>query len=47
LDGEEDAEFIVAKSIKDGVIDAVLDHDGGYMRSKVRKRAWIFCDLCL
>ncbi|CAM0135598.1 26S proteasome non-ATPase regulatory subunit [Umbelopsis sp. WA50703] len=34
LDGEEDAEFIVAKSIKDGVIDAVLDHDGGYMRSK-------------
>src|ERR1700730_5775033 len=29
LDGEEDAEFIVAKSIKDGVIDAVLDHDGG------------------
>ena len=47
LDGEEDAEFIVAKSIKDGVIDAVLDHDGGYMRSKVRKGAWIFCHLCL
>ncbi|OZJ06983.1 hypothetical protein BZG36_00260 [Bifiguratus adelaidae] len=33
LDSEEDAEFIVAKAIRDGVIDATLDHDRGFMKS--------------
>ena len=36
LDSEEDAEYIVAKSIHDGVIDAVIDHENGHVRSKVR-----------
>jgi len=30
----EDCEFVVAKAIHDGVIDAVIDHDGGFVRSK-------------
>jgi len=30
----EDAEFIVAKAIRDGVIDATIDHTGGYMQSR-------------
>ncbi|KAJ3330630.1 26S proteasome non-ATPase regulatory subunit [Blyttiomyces sp. JEL0837] len=34
LDSEEDAEYIVAKAIRDGVIDAVIDHTHGYMKSK-------------
>ncbi|KAI9208103.1 proteasome regulatory subunit C-terminal-domain-containing protein [Polychytrium aggregatum] len=34
LDSEEDAEYIVAKAIRDGVIDASLDHEKGYMKSK-------------
>ncbi|KAL0076148.1 proteasome regulatory subunit C-terminal-domain-containing protein [Phycomyces blakesleeanus] len=34
LDSEEDAEFIVAKAIRDGVIDATLDHSRGFMKSK-------------
>ncbi|KAF9580855.1 26S proteasome non-ATPase regulatory subunit [Lunasporangiospora selenospora] len=34
LDSEEDAEYIVAKAIRDGVIDATLDHEKGFMRSK-------------
>ncbi|KAH7050394.1 proteasome regulatory subunit C-terminal-domain-containing protein [Linnemannia elongata] len=34
LDSEEDAEYIVAKSIRDGVIDATIDHEKGFMRSK-------------
>ncbi|KAI8070547.1 proteasome regulatory subunit C-terminal-domain-containing protein [Gilbertella persicaria] len=34
LDSEEDAEFIVAKAIRDGVIDATLDHAKGFMKSK-------------
>ncbi|KAI9310501.1 proteasome regulatory subunit C-terminal-domain-containing protein [Dichotomocladium elegans] len=34
LDSEEDAEFIVSKAIRDGVIDATLDHNGGFMKSK-------------
>lgn len=37
LDSEEDAEFIVSKAIRDGVIDATLDHNGGFMKSKVNK----------
>jgi 26S proteasome regulatory subunit N3 len=34
LDSEESAEYIVAKAIRDGVIEATLDHEGGYMKSK-------------
>ncbi|CAG8452911.1 4389_t:CDS:10 [Paraglomus occultum] len=34
LDSEEDAEYIVAKAIRDGVIDATIDHEHGYMKSK-------------
>ena len=37
LDSEEDAEFIVSKAIRDGVIDATLDHNGGFMKSKVSR----------
>ena len=34
LDSPEDAEFIVAKAIRDGVIEAELDHQSGTMRSR-------------
>ncbi|CAG8722189.1 40744_t:CDS:10 [Gigaspora margarita] len=34
LDSEEDAEYIVAKAIRDGVIDAIIDHEKGFMKSK-------------
>jgi 26S proteasome regulatory subunit N3 len=34
LDNIEDAEFIVAKAIRDGVIHAVINHEGGYVQSK-------------
>jgi 26S proteasome regulatory subunit N3 len=34
LDSPEDAEFIVAKAIRDGVIEAILDHENGWMKSK-------------
>ncbi|KAL8854031.1 MAG: hypothetical protein Q9221_001154 [Calogaya cf. arnoldii] len=34
LDSEESAEYIVAKSIRDGVIEASLDHEGAFMKSK-------------
>jgi hypothetical protein len=34
LDSEEDTEYIVAKAIRDGVIDAEVDHAGGFMKSK-------------
>ncbi|KAJ3413077.1 26S proteasome non-ATPase regulatory subunit [Chytridiales sp. JEL 0842] len=34
LDSEEDAEYIVSKAIRDGVIDAIVDHEHGYMKSK-------------
>jgi len=34
LDSPEDAEFIVAKAIRDGVIEAELDHEHGIMQSK-------------
>ncbi|WRT66189.1 uncharacterized protein IL334_003142 [Kwoniella shivajii] len=37
LDSEEDTEYIVAKAIKDGVIDATIDHKGGFMESKIQK----------
>ena len=34
LDSEESAEYIVAKAIRDGVIEATLDHEQGFMKSK-------------
>ena len=34
LDSAEDAEFIVSKAIRDGVIEATLDPEKNYMRSK-------------
>ncbi len=34
LESEESAEYIVAKAIRDGVIEATLDHEAGYMKSK-------------
>ncbi len=34
LDSEEEAEYMVAKAIRDGVIEAALDHEKGYMKSR-------------
>jgi 26S proteasome regulatory subunit N3 len=34
LDSEESAEYIVAKAIRDGVIEATIDHEKGYMQTK-------------
>ncbi|KAL8909279.1 MAG: hypothetical protein Q9207_000289 [Kuettlingeria erythrocarpa] len=34
LDSEESAEYIVGKSIRDGVIEASLDHERAFMKSK-------------
>ncbi|VVT57282.1 uncharacterized protein SAPINGB_P005638 [Magnusiomyces paraingens] len=33
LDSEESTEHIIAKAIRDGVIDATIDHEHGYMQS--------------
>ncbi|GAO48171.1 hypothetical protein G7K_2351-t1 [Saitoella complicata NRRL Y-17804] len=33
LDSEESAEYIVAKAIRDGVIEATINHEKGYMQS--------------
>merc|ERR1719500_2006657 len=37
LDSPEDAEFIVAKAIRDGVIDGVIDHQAGTITSNNKK----------
>lgn len=34
LDSPQSAEFVCAKAIRDGVIDAVIDHNKGWMQSK-------------
>ncbi|ODV67675.1 PCI-domain-containing protein [Hyphopichia burtonii NRRL Y-1933] len=34
LDSEESTEYIVAKAIRDGVIEATINHELGYMKSK-------------
>ncbi|KAF8461024.1 proteasome regulatory subunit C-terminal-domain-containing protein [Kalaharituber pfeilii] len=34
LDSEESAEYIVSKAIRDGVIEATINHEKGYMQSK-------------
>jgi len=41
LDSPEDAEFIIAKAIKDGVIEATVDHEKGYMQS--RENIDVYC----
>ncbi|CAG0894497.1 unnamed protein product [Darwinula stevensoni] len=41
LDSPEDAEFIVAKAIRDGVVEATIDHDMGCMKSK--EMADVYC----
>ena len=33
-ESEQSAEYIVEKDIRDGVIEATLDHEGAFMRSK-------------
>jgi len=33
LDSEEDAEYIISKLIRDGVIDATIDHEHGFMQT--------------
>jgi len=33
LASKEDAEFITAKAIRDGIIDAKIDHEGGFVQS--------------
>ena len=37
LESEEDAEYIVAKAIRDGVIEAKVDHEKGWMISQERR----------
>jgi 26S proteasome regulatory subunit N3 len=34
LENVDETEQIVAKAIRDGVIEAFIDHDGGFMQSK-------------
>ena len=34
LDSEQDAEYIIAKAIRDGVVDATINHEQGYMKSR-------------
>ena len=34
LESEQSAEYIVAKAIRDGVIEATIDHEHGFMKSK-------------
>ena len=41
LDSAEDAEFIVAKAIRDGVIEASLEHEKSFMQS--RENVDIYC----
>jgi len=36
LDSEEDAEYIVGKAVRDGVIEARVDHSNGWMISQAR-----------
>jgi len=36
LDSIEETEQIVAKAIRDGVIDAIINHDDGFMQSRAQ-----------
>lgn len=40
LDSEEDTEYIVAKAIKDGVVDATINREEGTMISRVAKNVY-------
>jgi 26S proteasome regulatory subunit N3 len=40
LDSEEDTEYIVAKAIKDGVVDATIDRAEGSMVSRVGRNVY-------
>ena len=40
LDSEEDAEYIVGKAIRDGVIDAKIVHDKGWMECVGQKTGY-------
>ena len=40
LDSEEDTEYIVAKAIKDGVVDATIDRAEGSMVSRVARNVY-------
>ena len=44
LESTQDAEYIVSKAIKDGVIEAVINHEKGYVQSRVRSTS-CFCFL--
>jgi len=41
LESSEEAEYIIAKAIRDGVIEATLDHENGWMQSK--ENSDIYC----
>ena len=34
LENTDDVEFVVAKAIKDGIIDAIINHEEGYIQSR-------------
>ncbi|WWC89523.1 uncharacterized protein L201_004447 [Kwoniella dendrophila CBS 6074] len=40
LESEEDTEYIVSKAIKDGVIDAIINHEKGYLKSNKIKNLY-------
>lgn len=40
LESEEETEYIVAKAIRDGVIEATIDHAGGFMQSRVARNVY-------
>lgn len=40
LDSEEETEYIVAKAIRDGVIEATIDHAGGFMQSRIARNVY-------
>ncbi|KXZ51995.1 hypothetical protein GPECTOR_10g1017 [Gonium pectorale] len=44
LASAEDAEYIVAKAIRDGGIDAVIDHEGGFVASRERVDVYSTCE---
>jgi 26S proteasome regulatory subunit N3 len=39
-DSEEETEYIVAKAIRDGVIEATIDHTGAFMQSRVARNVY-------
>ena len=47
LESTQDAEYIVAKAIRDGAIEAVINHREGYVQSKVIPRVYKYvCTVC-